>query len=259
MRASSVRRKFQTGASLLIASMTLLVVHGSGPVPAHAEPEVVSGYGRGIHFSGYDWSTKIASVLVGPGPNYFRDAEDSAWVDDQDRLHLRVHPDESGAWAAAEVVLQATLGYGTYTFVVDGPLEAVDPNVVLGLFTWNDDPTQSHRELDIEFARWGDPQAPNGQYTVQPFQIDGHESWFATLPGARRTTHVLRWRPDRVAFTSADERDVFAAHVFTDGVPAPGGEQVRINLWLDGGRPPIDGMPAEVIIESFSFQPFAAS
>jgi hypothetical protein len=141
--------------------------------------------------------------------------------------------------------------------VVDGPLETIDPNVVLGLFTWNDDPAQSHRELDIEFARWGNPQAPNGQYTVQPFEIAGHETWFETPTGARRTTHSLRWRPDRVAFTSADERDIFAAHVFADGLPQPGGEQVRINLWLDGGRPPINNLPAEVVIESFDFSPLS--
>ena len=61
----------------------------------------------------------------------------------------------AGKWVCAEVVLQQTLGYGTYRFYLDSPVDSLDPNVVLGLFTWNDDPAFNNRELDIEFARWG--------------------------------------------------------------------------------------------------------
>ena len=53
-------------------------------------------------------------------------------------------------------------------FEVQGPIGDLDPNVVLGLFTWSDDPAYDHRELDIELARWGNPLAPNGQFRLQP-------------------------------------------------------------------------------------------
>jgi hypothetical protein len=240
----------------MVGGLAALVIISSR-VPAAATPVLqpaVSGYGRTIQFSGYDWLIKTASVLVGPGPNYFSDAGDSVWTDEDNRLHLRIRQDELGRWYAAEVVLQATLGYGTYRFIVDSPVDTLDPNVVLGLFTWNDDPAQNHREMDIEFARWGNPAAPAGQYTVQPHGVAGNEVWFVPLGGLRRTTHILAWRPGRAAFSSWDDRDVFAAHVFEQGIPQPGGEQVRMNLWLDGGRPPTDGRAAEVVIDSFSFE-----
>jgi hypothetical protein len=219
-----------------------------------AQP-VVSGYGRSIQFSGYSWLAKTASVLVGPGPNYFSDAENSVWIDAEDRLHLRLTHDDVGRWYASEVVLQDSLGYGTYQFIVDSPVDSLDPNVILGLFTWSDDPAQNHREMDIEFGRWGNPAAPSGQYSVQPHEAAGNEMWFDPPRGAARTTHILNWRTDRAAFSSLDDRDVFAAHVFEQGIPQPGGEQVRMNLWLDAGRAPTDGREAEVVIQAFRFSP----
>jgi len=38
-------------------------------------------------------------------------------------------------------------------------------------------------------------------------------------------------------------------------VPRPGGENVRLNLWLSGGAPPTDGQEVEVIADSFAFAP----
>src|SRR5207237_808399 len=35
-------------------------------------------------------------------------------------------------WQAAEIALQASLGYGTYTVDVDSPLDDLDPNLVVG-------------------------------------------------------------------------------------------------------------------------------
>jgi hypothetical protein len=38
-------------------------------------------------------------------------------------------------------------------------------------------------------------------------------------------------------------------------VPRPGGENVRLNLWLSGGAPPIGGQEVEVVLQSFAFTP----
>jgi hypothetical protein len=38
-------------------------------------------------------------------------------------------------------------------------------------------------------------------------------------------------------------------------VPKPGDERVHLNFWLFGGAPPTNGLPAEVIVESFAFAP----
>ncbi|HEX8966848.1 MAG TPA: hypothetical protein VF937_03145 [Chloroflexota bacterium] len=248
-------------AGLLVALLTLVGSASTSPA-AHAEG-VISGYGRHLQFAGYDWRIKTSNILVGPGPNYFSDSPDSVWTDGLGHLHLKVMPDSSGHWQAAEVVLQASLGYGTYHFYLDPISRPLDPSLVLGLFTWNDDPSENHRELDIELARWGQPNAPNGRYSVQPFEVPNHIFSFDESEPIAPATQMLVWQPGRVAFqgwTGWDQRPdsqdaVIARHVFTDGIPQPGGEQVRMNLWLDGGSPPTDGQTAEVVIGGFEFTP----
>ena len=127
----------------VIALVSVLIAARSTSVTAQQAP-VISGYGRTIRFSGYDWLVKTSTVLVGPGPNYFSDDEENVWIDDQGRLHLRLTRDSTGHWRASEVVLQTSLGYGQYRFAVEGTPQELDPNVVLGLFTWQDDPSENH-------------------------------------------------------------------------------------------------------------------
>jgi hypothetical protein len=239
-------------------------VLATNPLVSRAQTsDVISGYGRTLHFSGYDWRAKTSSVLVGPGPNYFSDSLDNVWTDDQDRLHLRLTRDSNGQWRASEVVLQASLGYGSYSFELDGPPRELDVNVVFGMFTWNDDPTDNHRELDIEIARWGRPDEPNGRYTVQPYQLPDRTFDFQQPPVGAQTSQRLDWQPDQVHFeswmgwaSSPPALDaVIADHTFESGIPSPGGEQTRLNLWLNGGHAPLDTAGTEVIVRRFEFVP----
>jgi hypothetical protein len=48
---------------------------------------------------------------------------------------------------------------------------------------------------------------------------------------------------------------VVAQNVFEQGVPETADETVHMNLWLDAGRPPSDGLPVEIVIRQFSFSP----
>jgi hypothetical protein len=228
------------------------------PAPGMAD-EIVSGYGRHIYFAARDWQTKVSNVPVGPGPNVFSDNSSAIWTDDQDRLHMTLAQDPAGQWQSAEVVLQRSLGYGTYCFYLEGMSRPLDPNVVLGMFTWSDDPVQSHRELDIELSEWSQAGGPAGRYSVQPFELPDHMYSFdedVTQP----VTQCMQWQAGRVSFaswqgwTSTPSADaIIASRVFTDGVPQPGDEQVRINLWLLDGRAPTDGQTAEVVVAGFQF------
>lgn len=223
--------------------------------------EVEASNIQGLRFSGLDWSVKVAESPVGPGPNYFSDDPQCAWVDRAGRLHLRLEQ-RGGQWQCAEVVSRRSFGYGRYRFYVDSPASAVDPNVVVGIFTWNDDPAYTHREIDIEFSRWGDPKNQNAQYVIQPYTHPANISRFDFPTNIVRSGHEFLWRKDEVLFRSwrgagADPtpntliREVTLRH----DVPVPGGENVRLNLWLLDGKAPLDGKPAEVIFRKFQFQP----
>lgn len=211
-------------------------------------------------FAGYTWSVKASSGPVGPGPNYFSDSSESVRVDGAG-LHMRLTY-RVGRWHAAEIVLDRSLGYGTYRFTVASLVGRLDPNVVLGLFTWSDDTAYNNREIDIEVARWGNPTAPtNAQYVVQPSTVLGNTFRFV-LPDGAGSVHELTWAPKAVSFRSVTAAGAAIADWKYGGkdVPRAKNERARINLWLTGGKPPTDGAEVEVVLSDFSHAaPFVPS
>jgi hypothetical protein len=132
------------------------------------------------------------------------------------------------------------------------------------MFTWNDDPAQNHRELDIEFARWGNAAYANAQYTVQPYTVAGNQVTFNEPSGVTQSTHSLVWGPGSAAFTSVrgygpttEPGRLIASKTFTQGVPQPGGENARMNLWLFGGGAPTNQRAVEIVVKRFEFVPAA--
>jgi hypothetical protein len=224
---------------------------------------------RHISFSGHDWLVKNSvDTRIGPGPNYFSDSPKNVWVDTSGRLHLRIEK-RTGRWYSAEVVSAASFGHGTYRWYLDSSVDGLDPNVVLGLFTWNDDPANNHRELDIEFARWGNAAYADGQYTVQPYIVAGNQYIFDEPSNLPQTTHSLVWAPASggtpasATFksvrghvpASTDPSLRIAEYMFTQGVPPAGGENARMNLWLFEGSAPQDRRDVEIVIKRFEFVP----
>ena len=144
------------------------------------------------------WTVKASDTPIGPGPNTFASANVSVRADG---LHLSVRP-RKGRWTAAELISETRFGYGTYRWTLRLP--ALDPNVVFGLFTWEDDPAYNHREIDFEAARWGMAADPtNSQFVVQPYASPGNLQRITTPSGAQ--TVGFTWRPDEVAFTAGGQ------------------------------------------------------
>jgi hypothetical protein len=205
---------------------------------------------RCISFAGYEWAVK-ASPRFDPGPNAWADGEDNVFVDALG-LHLRI-TNAGGIWRSSEVVLNGRLGYGRYAFRTETNVAELDPSVVLGFFTYDyRDPAFGHREIDIEFSPMlGFTPGANAHFTVQPFQARGHTHDFTVRPENTGNVHSFEWRAGRVTFQSGAEQWTFSG----PDVPTPGAENVRINLWLFGGRPPAGAQPPEVIVSGFEFNP----
>lgn len=218
---------------------------------------------RVIEFSGMEWMVKSsAGKRVGPGPNYF--GETNVWVDTQGRLHLKLtHQDDR--WIGAEIISRRSFGFGTYRFYLDTPLSQLDPNAVLGLFTYSDDPAFAHREIDVECSRWSKAEdSNNAQFAVQPSERRQHRVRFPVQPDLPATTYSFGWQSNSVAFTclSGHARTPSATNAVIrewtfsgNGTPQPGDETVRLNLWLFRGRPPAELKEVEVVISKFEFEP----
>ena len=219
-----------------------------------------AAYPTTIQFSGRTWHVKTSSGKVGPGPNLFSDSSQSVWVDQSGKLHLKIRK-VGGRWYCSEVVLGENLGYGTYRFYLSSPVDALDPQVVLGIFTWSDTPDHNNRELDIEFSRWGSRNNLNAQYVVQPYTIAANIFRFNEPAGLPLSTHSLKWTPGSALFQSyagnaPNTTPPFQERLFTNGVPPRGDENARINLWLYQGRAPTNKQEVEVVVDSFEFIPY---
>ncbi len=216
--------------------------------------------GKALDFSGRRWRVKASVSAVDPGPSPFSDRPEDVFVDDHGRLHLRI-AQHNGDWHSSEVLTDQSLGYGTYTFGVDSRLDEIDPNAVLGLFTYDTAPDFSHREIDIEFSRWSDPANDVGQFVVQPYTNPRNMFRFPVGSRVGETTHRFDWRAGRIEFHSFYGRDfppapgdLIAHWIFQGaGVPREGAGRARINLWQFKGAAPARGQAQEIVINRFEF------
>jgi hypothetical protein len=206
-----------------------------------------------IGFSGYDWDVRYSSSDRG-GANDYDPA--NVWVDAEGFLHLTlVH--REGRWTSSEVILTRSLGYGTYTFTARD-ISRLDPAAAFGMFTWDEEKVQqNHREVSIEISQWGDRAIPNAQYVVQPYYVPANVARFSAPSGT--LTHSLRWEPGRALFKTfrgaRASGPIVAQHDFTSGVPTPGAEQVRMNLYYFRYSPSVPQGTVEVVIERFQYVP----
>jgi hypothetical protein len=207
------------------------------------------------------------------------------WVDVDGNLHLKVtHRD--GKWWSAEIISEETFGYGEYKFLLSSKADQLDKNLVLGMFTWNNNSFQSdgNSEIDIEFAKWGFENHKSLQYAVQPTNWGTHderdtkpESFLLT---GNNSTHGFIWKSSGVDFksyyghttgslaSSWNFANTMPARRKVEGgrtsdavvIPKPGTQtHVHLNLWLndtnqDGfGDAPSNGQEAEVVIKGFEY------
>ena len=206
-----------------------------------------------LSFSGYEWEVRESPSDRGGANEY--DAA-NAWVDADGFLHLKL-AQRDGRWMSAEVVLTRSLGFGTYAFTVKDTSH-LDPAAALGMLTWDDQSAeQNHRELDIEISQWGDRKIPNAQYVVQPYYVPANVARFSAPAGT--LTHSLRWEPGRASFRTVRGAGaggaLVAQHEFTSGVPAPGAERVRMNLYFFRFSAASPQKDVEIVIERFQFLP----
>jgi len=229
------------------------------PVKGGAVVAIVTGAGavrknaKTLHFSGYEWQIRqISSDRSGTRNEY--DAFNS-WTDRNGLLHLRIAK-QGDHWTSGEVALLRSLGYGSYRFVVRD-VTHLEPGAVFSVLTWDD--SGPPREMDIEVSRWGADTGKNAQYVVQPYYVPANTVRFTTPPGL--LAYSFRWEPGLVAFSTSrvsaqgTGAGVVAEHVFTSGVPTPGNETVRMNLYVfHNSRHPL-AKGCEVIVERFEYLP----
>jgi beta-glucanase (GH16 family) len=180
-------------------------------------------------------------------------SEKGVWVDHHGWLHLKIVKLPSGQFACAEITALKRFGFGRYEVEVQGPIGAIDRNVVLGIFTYppKDVGPDGTNEIDIEIARWGHSKAPQINYTA----------WFRSRKGRRYarvqvpndlTDAAFRmiWQPEQVRWESSLPN----VKPFTlKGDIANQPQLLKINLWLFKEQQPFNQQETEFIIKSLRY------
>jgi hypothetical protein len=228
--------------------VALAVVDGEGPAPILPPLKI-------LNFSGYEWRAAAGPTFHAGSRNFFDPA--NVWTDERGALHLRISG-SPGKWAAAEVRLTRSLGYGTYSFQLRD-VSHLEPSALLTLVAWDGVGTEStRRELDLELGRWGYLENTNVNYVVQPYYVPANFVAFRVPPGAY--IHSFRWEPGQVIFSTVAGSGntgvrVVNRHVFTSGVPSPEAKSIRIGLYVfHQGKIPLKN-ENEVIIDKFEYLP----
>lgn len=243
--------------------------------------------GDTVTFAGKVWDVKHSTAQQGPGPNFFSDAPSDVFVDQNGWLHLKI-ANRDNRWYATEVVGQENIGYGTYTWTVGSDVHNIPENLVVGLFTWDNNSfqRQANSEIDVEFSYWGDTTLSSTlSYSAQPvnfgtFFPERHH----TSPSAGEllegvTTHTFTWTDTLVTWASYEGESAsgtpFAEWSFDlnnparskqEGgnfsdfivIPAPGETtNARINFWIlpHINAAPTDGLEHELVIRNFTYLP----
>jgi hypothetical protein len=236
--------------------------------PSKGGPIVVAAVAKGVgpvilaptkpvKFSGYDWDVRtIASDRGGSNHPY---SGDNAWTDDGGALHLRIAK-TSDNWSCAEVVLNRSLGYGTYVLTVRD-ISHLEPAAVLSMTTFDEwGGEQYYREMDVEVSRWGDgANKKNAQFVIEPYYHPGNVYQFIAPQGT--LTYSMKWEAGRADFktvrgnSTGPAAEVISEHEFGTGIPSPGQERLHLFFYVVASDKNPLQHGGEVVLEKFAYLP----
>jgi len=225
-------------------------------VPLAAQTQTVA-------WKGYTWIIKSATS-VGPGPNNWNAT--NVFVDANGYLHLKITCNNiSGKWDCAELYTTNNLGFGTYQWQIEGPIDAFDPWVVLGLFPYGPPALgpDGSNEIDIEYSRWGNAGGTNGWWTIYPGsgKTIGQKAFRFSLSGTY-TTSRFNWSNKEIKYwlmggfqplettTNVIASWNYLPVKFSKDIPQHA-MPLHMNFWLYQGHAPANGQPVEIIIHDF--------
>lgn len=226
-------------------------------LPAHAAD-------RTVRWAGRDWVVTdgaMAGVAEGDPAN--------VTLDGSGGLVLRIVK-RGAVTTAAEVFSKVRLGFGTYQWHVDGPVDRLGKPTVLGLFNYGaraDIGVDAENEIDIEYSTWnGLCDGCNAGFNVWPSTGNvgvgpTGKSVLIDLDGGTRTTSRFTWTRTSVrgvimrGFVPLGvTRNVLASWTFRPADPKVRIPQIALpvamNLWCFRDCPPTN---ERVVLRSFAF------
>ena len=216
-----------------------------------------------IEWAGYTWQVSdggMAGVCEADPKNVS--------VDQDGFLHLTISQ-EGGIWTAAEIFTTEKIGFGLYQWQVDGPIDTLDKNVVLGLFPYGPAAGiggDGTNEIDIEYSRWGQANGANGDWTNYPASgtVIGEHSYTFSLDGTQLSTSRFIWTSTSIvdflfSGLQAVDSTVLPLETWSYTPPNPNTNipqqalPLGMNLWCFDSSPS-NAQEVEIVVRDFSYQ-----
>lgn len=183
-----------SGFAIAAASVLLGVSPAAGRTPTQ------------LRWMGHEWTVtqgRMAGVAPGRPSNVRVDASG----------HLQLAITRSGRHVTAgELFSNDDMGFGTYQWQIEGPVDSMDPHAVLGLFPYGPEHglgRDGESEIDVEFSRWGNTLCGgrcNADFTIYPstgnLAVGPTEDDFSIdLHGGNLVTARVKWSATGVTET----------------------------------------------------------
>lgn len=169
-----------------------------------------------ISFAGYNWEKKVTiddtynwGGTFDPGSNWWGQGPGNISVDNNGKLHLSIFY-TNNFWSCSEVISYNSFGYGLYRFKVETNMSNFPARIILGMFTYSDDPgvNKGHREIDFEFSNGAvvaEGTSNNWQNVIQPWNTPGNRTRFSAPANMNKSVHEFLWTSNSVSFNNFSE------------------------------------------------------
>lgn len=217
-------------------------------------------------WSGINWIA-IEDYYGGQNCNFSKACVE---VDGAGKLHLQIKKIGNN-WFTGQINSAVGYGYGEYRFYLDTDINPLDPNTVIGLFSYGESGSWV-KEIDVEIHAWNGPSGcescgvgRRGNFIVQDVPGPnrcGNNMRTYDLPSGTPTTHKYVWTAGQVSFCSypgqmaATPPNPTSSYVFPNAangcstaVPVPNGLlKCILNFWLFQGTPPVNQQNTEIVL-----------
>ncbi len=128
--------------------------------------------------------------------------ENSTWVDDQGRLHMRLQK-IGDTWYCTTLESPYTVKYGKFIWNISSPSLNLERNTSIGMFTYAD----NYHEIDIEINQWPG-RDEHLWFTNQPGSIEGNPTniYYSVYSdslylNATNITYIIDWEPTYINYS----------------------------------------------------------
>jgi hypothetical protein len=265
--------QYTTGKSAPVQPKIRVVHDVQTQTVAPVNADSIFQYARTVTFAGFRWKVRESNIQTEPGNNFFSKSESEIFIDNTEKLHLRINP-RNGYWYCSELVADTVLGYGTYAIFPEIMLDTLPANIMIEFGLTPDKALHTYIPADIavQFTRLGALNSPNTlQYLVgrpgndpqrkerifrpeEPFRMQGSFS-----------THAFTWRESVLEFASYHDHglptpylaalwEFSGSQALNLSVPkATTPYRMRLRVWSAGS--PVGNRPFDLTIKNIQFLP----